>query len=311
MTDFKSLHEKALSLAMQYKTLQMGLLDVLQEIDATKAFKHLGFGSLWEYCRWGLTLSESDASAFIRVARKSVEVPELKRAVREGRINLSAAKRVASVVTAENKNEWLKKASELSQRELEMAIAEQDPKALVRDRIKPLREDKLELKCCISLESERLIRRVQDIESQRRRENVDLEQALIAMAQAYLRANDPVERAKRQKMRRCSHKGGVLSLSSETTKPENGADRASPPVFRSIRTPMPQAVTHAVNRRDEGRCVWTDPRGKRCESRRFVELHHIQPLSHGGKHDVQNIATVCKGHHQAIHEGTVGFRLAV
>jgi len=301
--NFKSLHERALSLAKQYKTIQTGLLDVLQEIDASKAFRHLGFGSLWDYCRLGLQLSESDSSALIRVARKSIEVPQLKKAVQEGTINLSAAKRIASVVTPQNQDHWLKKAAELPQRELERAIVQENPKALVRDSVKPLRENKLELRCSISLEAEKLVRRVQDLESQKRKVNIDLEQTLIAMAEAYLRKNDPVERAKRQERK-------LQNLSSQRTKSQDrvGSNKHA---IRSNRTPIPRAIAHAVYQRDKGQCVWMDPNGNRCNSRRFVELHHIQPLCHEGKHEVRNIASLCSGHHKALHEGVRRFRLAV
>ena len=104
-SDDKTLHDRALSLAKQFKLAQSELLDVLLEIDERKVFRTLGFSSLWDYCCKGLNLSESDASAFIRVTRKSMVVPELKEAVQRGVINLSAAKRISSVITPENHKE--------------------------------------------------------------------------------------------------------------------------------------------------------------------------------------------------------------
>jgi hypothetical protein len=301
MTRFDLLHEKALSLAKQYQLAQSKLLDVLQEIDNLKAFRHLGFGSLWDYCRLALKLSESDCSALIRVARTSHSVPELKEAVEQGLINLSAAKRVCSVIKPENKEEWLKKASELSQRELEMAIAEQQPRAVVRDRIRPLGENQLELKCALSCEAEKLLRRVQDLESKRTKQSVDLEHTLIAMANAYLQKHDPVERVKRVERA----KRQVFSERFKKTEQPKRPQNLSP-----VRPSMPATITHAVHRRDEGQCVWTYRGGNRCQSRRFVELHHIQPLSHGGEHLAHNIATHCSAHHKAIHDGVLGHRLA-
>lgn len=285
------LHDRAISLAKQFRATQSELLDVLEEIDRRKVFRILGFGSLWHYCCQGLKLSESDASALIRVTRKSMVVPELKEAVQTGKINLSAAKRVSSVITPENQKEWLKKAEELPQRELEMAISVVEPKSLVKERIKPLREDRFEFKCSISSEAERLVRRVQDLESTKRRMNLDLEKTLIAMARTYLERNDPVEKAKTK----------LPNLSS--AKLQSGSNR--------VRASIPMPTVHAVNRRDQGSCVWTDLSGKRCERSRFTELHHIQPLSNGGTHAIENLATLCSAHHKAIHDGVRGFKLAV
>jgi hypothetical protein len=78
---FREIHERALSLAKQFKKVQAELLDIIQEIDSRKIFRNLGYNSLWDYCLTGLCLSESDADCFIRISRKSQSVPELKEAI--------------------------------------------------------------------------------------------------------------------------------------------------------------------------------------------------------------------------------------
>jgi HNH endonuclease len=35
----------------------------------------------------------------------------------------------------------------------------------------------------------------------------------------------------------------------------------------------------------------------------FVDLHHIQPRSQGGRHDASNFITLCGAHHRAAHRG--------
>ena len=68
---------------------------------------------------------ESHAYAFITVSRKAVEVPELKTAIASGTLNLSTAKRVVSVIERSNQKEWIRKASTLSQRNLEREVVRQ------------------------------------------------------------------------------------------------------------------------------------------------------------------------------------------
>lgn len=284
---WNTLHEKALSLAKEFKKAQAELLDILQAIDSQRVFLKLGYGSLWDYCLRGLKLSETDAESFIRVARKAKSIPELKEAVQQGEINLSAARRVCSVITPENKDQWLDLARTLPQRELEKEIVKENPKAKVPDKIKPLAPKLTELHCSVSVEVEALIRKVQDLESKRQKKNCSLEDVLKQMALLYLDKNDPVQKAERS-----------------TSKPRVNSNSQ---VLRRI----PNQVRHEVARRDQGKCVFVDSRGHRCNQSRFTEAHHIRPYSIGGKHEAGNLATLCATHHKAIHEGTTQFRLGI
>src|SRR5690606_18227479 len=178
---FHEVHERALSLAKEFKRVQVGLLDVLGEIDAKKVFRHLGFGSLWDYCLKGLCLSPCDTETLIRVLRKSQDVPELKKAVQTGQINLSAARKICSVINRKNQSEWIQKAHELPQKALEIEIVKENPKAKIADKLKPMAPEVVELHCCVSGKTEKLIRRVQDLESKRQGRNVSLEDILHEM----------------------------------------------------------------------------------------------------------------------------------
>lgn len=285
MMDFKALHERAVSLSGQFKKAQAELLDILIEIDSRRVFQRMGFASLWEYCLRGLKLSESDADNFIRIARKSQIVPELKKAVQEGQINLSAARRICSVITNENKEQWLDLAKTLPQKELEKEIVKENPRVKVPDKLKPLAPKLTELHCSVSEEVEGLMRRVLDLESKRQKKNCSLEDALRQMALLYLEKNDPVKKAERQK----------------------NTQQSDSPVLRRV----PNNARHQVAQRDQGQCVFIDEQGHRCVQRRFTDIHHIQPYSIGGRHEAENLATLCSTHHKAIHEGITGFRLAV
>jgi len=64
---------------------------------------------------------------------------------------------------------------------------------------------------------------------------------------------------------------------------------------------VPAEVKHAVNLRDGHRCAFIHPDKSRCRSERWVELHHVKPWSHGGKHTAHNLATLCQRHHAFLH----------
>ena len=50
--------------------------------------------------------------------------------------------------------------------------------------------------------------------------------------------------------------------------------------------------------RDGGRCAHVDESGRRCTSRRFIELHHRVPCARGGEHTSENLELRCRAHNQ-------------
>jgi hypothetical protein len=56
------------------------------------------------------------------------------------------------------------------------------------------------------------------------------------------------------------------------------------------------ALRKAARDRDRGRCRYPG-----CESRR-VDLHHIQHWADGGRTCLENLVSLCKRHHMAIHD---------
>ncbi|MBD3335739.1 MAG: hypothetical protein GF355_09505 [Candidatus Eisenbacteria bacterium] len=66
---------------------------------------------------------------------------------------------------------------------------------------------------------------------------------------------------------------------------------------RRART-VPAATREAVLRRDGHRC-----RVPGCTRRLWLELHHIESWLEGGDHSLGNLLTMCRGHHQEVHEG--------
>ena len=89
METIQSIHEAALVCAKNFKRAEAALLEILQKVDDRKVFRELGFPSLFVYAVSALKLSESLAYQFIGVARKSKEVPELKKAIQQGKLTVS------------------------------------------------------------------------------------------------------------------------------------------------------------------------------------------------------------------------------
>jgi hypothetical protein len=67
------------------------------------------------------------------------------------------------------------------------------------------------------------------------------------------------------------------------------------------RIPIPAHIKNAVIARDGWQCTAIGVDGKRCTNRRWLHLHHILEVSRGGTNDIENITSLCEGHHRALH----------
>jgi 5-methylcytosine-specific restriction endonuclease McrA len=229
---------------------------------------------LFSYCVEILKLSTDRAYALIRVARKAVEVPELKAAVSQGELSVAAAKRIAAVITPENKTEWIEKAKELKQRDLDKAIAEVAPATGVTERVKPVASDLFEVRCPISRALEAKLRRVKELVAQKKQRSAPMSETLEALADSFLEKHDPVRKAERAAKK-----------------------KAPKQVSKPVGT-IPARVRHELNLRDGGQCTYVHPRFGRCRSRQWLDLHHIQPKFRGGLNETTNLTTLCSAHHE-------------
>ena len=252
----------------------------------------LGFTSLFSYCVEALGLSESVAGNFITVARKAREVPVLQSAIESGALSVSKARKITPVLTVANQREWIEKAKLLPTRKLEEEVARVAPKEATPEGIKFISEDRVELRLGLSKVAQEKLKRVQDLESQRTARPVSIEEALEAMLDVYLESKDPVKRAERMMKRKMK--------TIENNAPACVTGHVDRHESRN-RDPIPVVVRHQANLRDEGQCAHLNEQGKRCENRRWIDLHHIRPRSLGGTNTLENLITVCSAHHRMEH----------
>ena len=303
--DVVAIDKRMKELVQNYLNLEKEILDLIIQMEQSKAFYRLGFNSLFSYLHKELKLSPAITYNFINVARKSIEVPELKEQVASGNLSIYKAQKMTSVLTKENHKQWFRFAEHKTHRELEREVAIASPKTMIKSQVKyispeaPVKEivkiksnlPRVELQLGISERLMLKIRRAQDLESQRKKSNLNLEETLEEVLNLYLDKRDPVKRARRQKSRgqlRNVGKNSSQELKSQSTK--------------NKRSSIPARIIHQVQLRYQGRCTHTNQKGERCSSRRFLEIHHINPVSKGGKNSLDNLLLLCSGHHKAHHQ---------
>jgi hypothetical protein len=269
-------HERAVQAARSYQQAEVELVSALQAVESSREFVELGYSSMFTYSVRELGLSESVAYSAISVARKARVVPELHARMAAGAISLSKAKKIASVITLDNQEVWLTKASLLTSHEIEREVALENPKLTVSEQARYVSGSRLELKLGIEEELLRDLRRAQDLVSQSTSKPASYEDTLRAMLAFFLRHKDPLLKAERN---------------------------LSKPVKTQFSRIVPASNRHRVVARDQGRCQFRRTDGSRCGAARWVDIHHLEPKNLGGSNEPDNLIVLCRTHHQTAHRG--------
>lgn len=312
--NLKEIDQKALETVKNYKKEEAKLLDIIGKVDRFKVYRSFGYNSLFQYCVQRLQLSESQTSGFITVARKSQEVPLIKKSIEKGTLTVSKAKRITSVITTDNQDHWIELASTSTQKKVEREVALAQPEKMITEKttyinpLIPIGEKvslkqncpKIKLELGLSEKTMIQLRRAQDILSQKKKQPVNLEKTLEALLETYLLKYDPVEKAKRQESR------GKLNKNSKATQKQHSlrnAEKVGPSNNKIVNTrpALPAQLKHSIYLKAGGQCMAKNPNGERCEQRRFLEIHHTQPLSQGGRNHIDNLTLLCSGHHSVCH----------
>ncbi len=294
MDSVTEIHGEAVRLAKLFSQTNVALIEILQKVIQKNVFVELGYSSLFNYCTDALKLSHDTAYSLWKIAAKGLEVPELKERIARGTISISNARKIVPHITRENSEVWLEKAQTLSQRELEKEIVKENPAAKVRETIKPVAEGLSSIQILLNEKAEKLWRHAKELQMQEAQSAVSNLELQIALLENFIESKDPVRKAQRAAAR--AQKRQRKSPDVLGVRPK-GASLAG----RQLREPIPAAVRHAVNLRDQRQCAALLPNVQRCTNRSFLEVHHCEPVSRGGTNTADNLQTLCSVHHKQQH----------
>jgi hypothetical protein len=310
--EFQILHREAVEISKSLHRQEFLMIEILQRIDAKKVYRLLGYKSLYQYSTIALNLSNGRAYNFIQVSRKAAGLSRLQQALKSGEISLSKAKRISSVISKDNEEHWLKLSKNLSQRSLERAVAKVNPKSSVQEGAHFVSENVLEFRAAISEETEKMIKRVQDLLCQSKGGVASFDETLREMAKLYLDKKDPLVRAQKALSNAIKKEDTSESLNKNLIL---GKDSPQRPAGRK---PLSQKLKNQILVRDQGRCqgeavsvvgINGDTEISRdsdiCGDSRWLDVHHITPVSRGGKNILENLVTLCRGHHTLKHGSSI------
>jgi len=90
------------------------------------------------------------------------------------------------------------------------------------------------------------------------------------------------------------------AASAERGAGRDQADRSSPTSGPRATQTIPPSLRRAVLLRDQRRCQVPG-----CANARWLDVHHLELRSEGGRHSLTNLTCLCSAHHRAAHRGKI------
>ena len=316
----------------------------LAELDTRDVHLRAGYPSLYVYCRDAVGLTEWEAYNRIEVARTARRFPIILKLLAEGAVSLTAVRLLAPHLTVANHHEVLAEARGKRKDAIKEMVARLSPQPDVASSLRripdrtapveqsrvqelplradpgtapatgmsltmppattmPLSPDRYKYQVTISGETLEKMRLAADMLGHAVRSGDDaeiLDRAFTALL---------VELARKKFADTPGRKGFVRRKESasgppeETPVPSGETSRVS--AVRAATRTVPAAVKRVVWVRDLGRCAFVGEGGHRCNERRFVEFHHVDPHALGGEATVDGIQLRCRPHND--YEGRLYF----
>jgi hypothetical protein len=299
------------------RALEAEMLAHLAEVDARRLYLGEGCPSMFAYCVGVLHFAESVAYKRIAAARAARQHPAILEAVRRGELHVTGVGLLAPQLTVENCLELIAAARHKTADEIRRVLADRQPRPDVatsirhlraapmaplepakdvtppspigkpaaappmeRTRSEPLGGDRY----CVRFTADpELHAQIQELRALMRHQIPDGDVAKI-LARAVEVLLDQVRKRK----------------FGETDKPRlkgRAGDRPSRHV--------PSRIRREIWKRDAGCCSYVSVKGRRCDTREFLEFHHRVPWARSQAHAVENLALRCRAHNQ--YEATRDF----
>jgi 5-methylcytosine-specific restriction endonuclease McrA len=319
------------------RRVEADLVAHIGEVDERRLYAREASPSMFAYCTERLHLSEAEAYRRITVARAARKHEVLLSMLRDGRLHLSGIAMLAPLLTPENRDALLARATHRSKRQIQELVAELSPRPDAPSLMRKLpdrrpapppgasrRQEQIPT-AALELVPDRVSTpatastpappsapsrpavvvplsparyQVQFTASAELRDKLE---RLTALMRSEVPDGDlatVIDRAVTETLERLEAR-----RYAKTSAPRRQLeDSNTSPVSRHI----PAAVRRAVRERDGDRCGYVDEQGRRCSARHRLEFHHLHPFGMGGDHSPGNIRLLCPSHNLYMAERDYG-----
>src|ERR1700683_756971 len=284
LTD-EELWNKAIIEAKLERNSTLRVIAFVEEINFRRLHLKRGYSSLHQYLVKVLKYSDGCASRRINAMKLVQELPETRKSIENGSLNLTTASQIQLVIEKKkSKNEPLAKKEKIdlflklegkSSREVEKTIAQICPEVIKRtESQRYVGNNKVQKTLIIS---EELHEKIEKLKSLKGHEDKDFIVILEELIDHELKRIDPMEK----KLSHRKQTAPAQELSKSHSRYVSVHDESE--VWKS----------------NDGRCAFIDPlTGKRCDATRYLEIDHIFPFALGVPTTQENLRLLCSNHNR-------------
>jgi 5-methylcytosine-specific restriction endonuclease McrA len=334
-------------LVLQEREVTLQVLLHLIEIERRRLHLKQGFQSLFEYCVVGLGYSAPAAGRRIQTARCMTRFACLHGMLERNEVSLSTIAQVSRVLTEDNHEELLSRIRGKSQREVEAILAEFQPGAMPRDRVRtvvvrvpaPSVPPASDCRATSAEPADRPADGARELPraggaceksaySRNESECKDarpttLEQRVLLQFSVHPEFMAKLNRIKSLAWHRLPANASLeqvfeLAMDSMLEKQdpakriERREKREKPGASKPSQNPrhVPASVRDQVFQRDGGRCAYVGSSGRRCNATNALQVDHITPIARGGRSTADNLRLLCAYHNRLEAERVLGAGIA-
>ena len=312
------------ALVSEERKLATRILWHLREIEDRRLFAERGYPSLFEMCIREFGYSEATAQRRISAMRLLRELPEIEKKLESGELKLGQVSQMQGFLRAEQreqgrtysteeKRELIARVAGKSTRETERELVAISPQSAgIKERERAVSTSETEIRFIADEKLLKKLKRLQELAAHRLGAGTPYADLIdwladLGLAKLELESSRPGRQSSRKQDR-----PPQLQI-QPVTLPQNSAlvgdpteHHVKPTVPVSRKTPrsrsryIPTAIKRKVWVRDQGCCTFVDSQsGRRCESRSFIQIDHVQPFALGGRSDdPSNLRLLCFQHNQ-------------
>jgi hypothetical protein len=303
-------------LVKEERRITREILDHINEVARRRLFADLGYSSIFDWLVKDLGYSESAAYRRMQAARLLQAVSEVASKLESGELGLTVLSKVQTLIRADEKrtgeristkekSEILAKVESCSGREAEHRLAAHFPDlamAGLKEKVRTISENQVSVQVTFTREQFQKLKRIEEVLSHTHiaASNAAL---LDAAMDVFLEKKDPLK--KKDALKKIVPPPPVPRDTVAEVTHLNRSNRNAP--LKRNTTAVKPSARNVEFRKSGGMCEYRDPKtGRRCESRHFLEIDHIQPRALGGTNSPDNLRTLCRTHNLLMAEQIFG-----
>jgi hypothetical protein len=309
------LDQKLEEAVIQSQTADKLICCILSEVRERGAYRDFGFSSIYDYALQRFGFKQRKTRYLLFLGRKVQELPQIREALRSGKLGWCKATRIASVASLQDETMWLDSALSLSVEELDRRIKDGTDRMtsvlhfFVTEDLRVLWENGLEL-----------ARRVAGAEIS---PTEAFEYMVAEFVATYANGGAAPDECEPENEAEPDETAESAPVEVEVEVEEAPSDETRPlplfPFAEEIRVDIKDdsslvcpeteracldgsgaSFRKQILERDNWKCTYPG-----CNARRDFHVHHIEFRSHGGPDEAWNCTTLCAFHHKLLHAAQI------